>query len=157
MAVTRAPKPTTSVLDTAPSTPAGQITWQDLVQLKWDVPVGWHSEGSYLMNQRTWALLATMSDAIGRPLFTPRPIQNQVGFLLNGSPVNIVTQMPDCFPGSTPVAFGNWRQTYTLVNRSATTMTPDPYTAGFCTLFRFEARVGGAITCGNAARLLRVR
>ena len=29
--------------------------------------------------------------------------------------------------------------------------------AGFCTLFRFEARTGGAVTCGNAARLLRIR
>src|SRR5262249_41506757 len=146
-----------SILETSPSTPAGQMTWQDLVQLKWDVPVGWHNEGSYLMNQKTWALIATMSDAIGRPLFTPSPIQNHPGFLLNGSPVNIVTQMPDCLPGNTPVAYGNWRQTYTLANRSATTMTPDPFTAGFCTLFRFEARVGGAITCGNAARLLRIR
>jgi HK97 family phage major capsid protein len=75
---------------------------------------------------------------------------------LNGSPVNIVSQMPECLPGNTPVLYGNMRQTYTLVNRSATTMVPDPYTAGFCTLFRFEARVGGALTCPNAARLLRV-
>jgi HK97 family phage major capsid protein len=145
------------ILDTSVNTPPGQVSWQDLVMLKWDVPVQWHGEGSYLMNQRTWALIATMSDGIGRPLFTPSPIQDQPGFLLNGSPVNIITQMPECLPGNTPVAFGNWRQTYTLVNRSATTMVPDPYSAGFCTLFRFEARVGGALTCPNAARLLRVR
>src|SRR5262249_36606471 len=141
------------IMDTSPSTPPGQISWQDLVMLKFEIPIQWHAGGSYLMNQRTWALLATMTDAIGRPLFTPTPVQNEVGFLLNGSPVNIVTQMPECLPGNTPVAFGNWRQTYTLVNRSATTMMPDPYTGGgWCTLFRFEARVGGALTCPNAAR-----
>jgi len=133
------------ILDTSVSTPPGQITWQDLVQLKWDLPMQWHNEGSYLMNQRTWALLATTSDAIGRPLFAPSPIQNQVGFMLNGSPVQIVTQMPECLPGNTPVMYANLRQAYTLVNRSATTMTPDPYTAQFCHLFRFEARVGGAV------------
>jgi len=55
------------ILDTSPSTPAGQVTWQDLVQLKWDIPIQWHSEGMYLMNQRTWALIATMSDAIAPP------------------------------------------------------------------------------------------
>jgi len=145
------------ILDTSPSTPPGQITWQDLVMLKWDVPQQWHNEGTYLMNQRTWALLATMSDAIGRPLFSPSPIQGQPGLFLNGSPVIIATQMPDCLTGNTPVLYGNLRQLYTLVNRSATTMTPDPYTAQFCHLFKFECRVGGAITCPNAARLLRVR
>jgi HK97 family phage major capsid protein len=59
--------------------------------------------------------------------------------------------------GNTPVLYANLRQLYTLVNRSATTMVPDPYTAGFCVLYKFEARVGGALTCPNAGRLLRVR
>ena len=144
------------ILDTSPNTPPGQITWQDLVMVKFDVPVQWHNEGAYFMNQRTWALLATMSDAIGRPLFAPSPIQNQVGLTLNGSPVVIVTQMPECLPGNCPVLYANLRQLYTLVSRSATTMVPDPYTAGFCHLFKFEARVGGALTCPNAGRLLRI-
>ena len=108
------------ILDTAPATPEGQFTWQDLVQLKFDVPMQWHANGSYIMNQRTLGLLRTMSDAIGRPLL-------------------------------------QWRAAYTLAQRSGTVMTPDPYSAQWCTLFRFEARVGGAVTCGNAARLLRIR
>src|SRR5262245_30239384 len=138
-------------------TPPGQCTWQDLVMLKWDVPQQWHNGGTYVMNQRTWALLATMSDAIGRPLFSPSPIQDQPGFMLNGSPVIIATQMPECLPGNTPILYANLRQLYTLVQRSGTTMMPDPYSAQWCTLFRFEARVGGALTCPSAGRLLRVR
>src|SRR5215831_11219210 len=113
-------------------------------------PVQFHSEGTYVMSQRTWALLATMSDAIGRPLFTPSPIQGQPGLLLNGSPVTIVTQMPDCAPGNTPVLYANLRQLYTLVQRPGTTMSPDPFSAQWCHLFRFETRCGGAITCPNA-------
>jgi len=95
------------ILDTSVNTPPGQITWQDLVMLKWDVPMQWHGEGTYVMNQRTWALLATMTDAIGRPLFTPSPIQDQPGFLLNGSPVTIVTQMPNRRRAA-PFVVGNW-------------------------------------------------
>jgi HK97 family phage major capsid protein len=144
------------ILDTSANTPPGQIDWRDLVQLKWDLPMQWHGEGAYFMNQRTWALLATTTDAIGRPLFAPSPVQNQVGFMLNGSPVIIVSQMPNCEPGNTPVLYANLRQLYTLAIRSGTTMTPDPYSAQWCTLFRFEARVGGAVTCQNAGRLLRV-
>src|SRR5262249_8725381 len=78
------------ILDTSPSTPAGQFTWQDLTQLKWDVPTQWHSGASYLMNQRTWGLISTMSDALGRPLLAPLP-QGEAGFMLAGSPVIVVT------------------------------------------------------------------
>ena len=68
-----------------------------------------------------------------------------------GVPVNIVSQMPDVDPGATPVAYGNWPQTYLVVTRRATTMVTDPFSAGFCTLFRFEARVSGLPGSGEAA------
>src|SRR5262249_6322365 len=144
------------IMDTSPNTPAGQIDWRDLVQLKWDLPFQWHSNGSYLMNQRTWSLLATTTDAIGRPLFAPSPVQNQVGLMLNGSPIHIVTQFPDCLPGNCPVMFADLKQLYILVIRQNTTLQTDPYTAGYCTLFKFQARIGGGIGCPTAARLLRV-
>src|SRR5262249_26285739 len=99
--------------------------------------------------------LDDMSDAIGRPLWGPLP-DGAPGFQVAGSPLNIVTQMPDVSPGGTRIAFGNWQQAYTLANRRATTMLVDPYSAGWCYLFRFDARLGGAPTCPNAARLLRI-
>jgi len=118
--------------------------------LKFQIPIEWHNGGSYLMNQKTFALLLTMSDAIGRPLLIASPTEGGQ-FLLNGSPIVIASQMPN--PGATPVAFGNWRQGYMIVDRRALTMLPDPYSAGFCTLFRFETRIGGAVSCPNAIRL----
>jgi hypothetical protein len=36
-------------------------------------------------------------------------------------------------------------------------MQQDPYSAGFCVLFKFEARIGGAPLCVNAGRLLRIQ
>jgi HK97 family phage major capsid protein len=78
-------------------------------------------------------------------------------YLIGGSPVWINTWMPDCAPGTTPVAFGNWPQTYTLVTRRGVTWQQDPYSAGFCLLEKFSARVGGSVTCRNAARLLRCK
>jgi HK97 family phage major capsid protein len=124
--------------------------------LKWEIPMQWQAGCSYLMNQRTFALLMTMSDTSTRPLWTSLP-GTEPGLMLAGSPIRIVTQMPDVMPGATPVAFGNWKATYTVVNRKATTMLVDPYSAGWCYLFRFECRVGGGVTCPNAARLMRVK
>jgi HK97 family phage major capsid protein len=65
--------------------------------------------------------------------------------------------MPDAVAGATPVAYGNWNQTYMVVNRKGVTMQNDPFSAGFCHLFKFEARIGGGVVCPGAARLLRIR
>jgi HK97 family phage major capsid protein len=108
------------------------------------------------MNQRTFALLMTMSDTSTRPLWAQLP-GGAPGFTFCGSPINIVSQMPDVAPGSTPIAFGDWRRTYMIVWRKAVTMQQDPYSAGYCVLYKFEARVGGGVLCPNAARLLRIR
>jgi HK97 family phage major capsid protein len=109
------------------------------------------------MNQRTFALLQSMSSADGRPLFGPMGTSVPgTGFQFAGSPINIVSQMPDVQPGSTPIAFGNWRRAYTIVTRKLPTLQVDPFSAGFCRLFKFEARIGGATTCPNAARLMRI-
>jgi hypothetical protein len=93
------------------------------------------------MNQRTYALLLSMSDTTTRPLWTSMP-GNEPGYWFAGSPVHIITQMPDVGPGSTPIAYGDWKKVYMIVWRKAVTMMVDPCSAGWCTLYKFEARVG---------------
>jgi HK97 family phage major capsid protein len=97
-----------------------------------------------------------MSDATGRPIMVASPTETGQ-FLINGSPVVIASQMANVEPGSLPLAFGNWRQAYTMVNRRATTLVTDPFSAGYCTLYKFDWRIGAAVTCPNAVRLLRIR
>jgi HK97 family phage major capsid protein len=144
------------VCDTGPNTPAGQIAWQDLISLKFEVPIQWHADGVYLCNQRTFGQLLTMSDALGRPLMIATPVE-PARWVINGSPVVVNTWMPDIAPGAAPILYGNLKQTYMLVNRKQTTMLQDPYSMGYCIVFKFEARVGGNIICSNASRLLRIR
>ena len=125
--------------------------------LAMEIPIQWHAGASFLMNQRTAALLMTMSDATGKPLLgSMQGLHDGPRWSLCGFPVNIASQMPDVAPGSTPVAFGNWQKTYTIVERKGVTMQVDPYSSGFCSLYKFEARIGGSTTCPNAARLLRI-
>jgi HK97 family phage major capsid protein len=144
------------ICDTSANTPAGQFTWQDLIMLKWQVPMQWHGGGKYLMNQNTFGLTLTMSDALGRPLMIATP-QDNGSYIINGSGVQVVTQMPDVAPGATPVAWGNWKAVYMIVNRKSVTMQQDPYSAGFCILFKFESRIGGGVICPLAARLMRIQ
>lgn len=148
------------VCETAAATPLGQFTWQDLLLLKMEVPAQYWAGGRYLLNQRTFGLLLTTSTPEGRPLIAafPQTISpSATGFSLFGSPITIAQQMPDVAPGNIVAGFGNWREAYMVVNRRAVTMQQDPYTAAFCVLFKFDARVGGGIICPNAARWLRIR
>jgi HK97 family phage major capsid protein len=145
-----------AICETAPATPTGMFSWQDLVMLKFEIPQQWWDGSVYLMNQRTPGLLMTMSSTDGRPLRSALPA-GMPGFALAGSPIVIASQMPDVAPGATPILFGNLRAAYTVVDRKAVTMQTDPYSAGYCVLYKFEARVGGACTCPNSVRLLRIR
>lgn len=147
------------VCDTSPNTPAGTFTWQDLIMLAFEVPMKWQGEAVFLMNQKTLALCLTLSDGIGRPVILQAPVADAnfrgPRFTLGGWPIIVASQMPDVAPGSTPILFGNLRETYLLVLRKGTTMLPE--NVGWCRLFRFETRVGGGVLCANAARLLRVK
>jgi HK97 family phage major capsid protein len=144
------------ICDASVATPPGTFTWQDLAFLKANIPAEWErGNGIYLMNQTTFSLLATMSDAVGRPLVLSS-LQNRPEMTLFGSPIRIVSQMPDCLPGACPIAYGDWRRAYVIVRRSGPTMIVDN-TTSFCVVFRFEQRLGGGTKCPNAARLLRIR
>jgi HK97 family phage major capsid protein len=144
------------ICDTSANTPAGAITWQDLIALKYQVNLIYHPNGVYLCNQDTFGLLLTLSDALGRPIMIAMPTDPAVWYI-NGSPVKIVSQMPSCVPGATPILFGDLQQTYMIANRKSIAMQHDPYSAGYCHLFKFEARVGGGVICPNASRLQRVK
>jgi HK97 family phage major capsid protein len=76
--------------------------------------------------------------------------------VMAGSPVRIVTWMPDVATGSVPIAFGNWPATYMVVNRRGLSFQRDDFSAGYCLLYKFESRIGGGMICPNAARLLRI-
>lgn len=145
------------ICNVSPNTPLGTITWQDLISLAYQVPMQWHSGSIYLLNQRSFGQILTMSDSIGRPIMIANPTQPGV-FVIGGWPVRIATQLPDVAPGSVPVIFGNLKAAYTLINRKQIYMLQDPYSfGGYCIGFRFEARVGGSCTCSNACRMLRVK
>jgi HK97 family phage major capsid protein len=150
------PKSGIPVCEVGLATPPGQFGWPDLVQLKFELPMQWQDGAVFLMNQRTAALAFTLSDAMSRPIFSVLP-ERAPGFMIAGSPVILCSWLPDVAPGSTPILYGNLKETYTIVDRQALTLQIDPYTAGFCRLYKFECRLGGSPTCPNSSRLLRIR
>ncbi len=147
------------ICETSPSTPVGQISWQDLLMLRFELPPQFMRNASFLMNQRMLALLASTTDANSKPIMISSPIMDQPlpQWTLFGAPIHVVTQMPDTAPGAVAVAYGDWEQTYVLATRKSVTVYPDLISTPFCPRYYFEARIGAGTLCPNGARLLRVK
>jgi HK97 family phage major capsid protein len=67
------------------------------------LPEEYAARGTYLMNGATLGLLMTMSDAMGRPIWMQTPASDAGGFggfQIAGSPVRVVSQMPDVAAGT---------------------------------------------------------
>lgn len=80
------------------------------------------------------------------------------GWQLAGSPVRVVSQMPDCVPGSTLLLFANLEQLYLVITRRGVGMMVDPYSGGgWCIIHRFDARIGGNVVCPAAGGLFRIQ
>jgi hypothetical protein len=105
------------ICETASSTPPGQFSWQDLIMLKYEIPMQWQNGASFLMNQRTFALLLTMSDAGGRPMWSSLPGRGaglQAGREPDHDRLADARRPARLDAGS----LGNWKQAYMIVRSS---------------------------------------
>jgi HK97 family phage major capsid protein len=147
-------KPCLAALD-ASGAPTGQFTWQDLITLKYQVPTKFHnSDAAFMMNVNTYAKVLTMSDATSRPLMLNTLAGSGSG-AIDGSPIKIVSQMPNIVVGGKPVAFANLKEGYTVVRRKA--MSYSRVDMNFKARLNFEARFGGLTTCPKAIALLEIQ
>lgn len=74
---------------------------------------------------------------------------------LLGYPVYESEDMPDIGANAYPVAFGNWRRGYVVVDRIGTRVIRDQVTKPGWTKFYITKRVGGAPLDSNAIKLLK--
>lgn len=113
--------------------------------------VGW------LMNSTTASVLRKLK-SIGDTknyLWQESAIVGQPSTLL-GFPIYEDENMSDVGANAFPIAFGNFRRGYTIVDRSEMRLLRDPYTRKGYVKFYFTKRVGGAVTDSNAIKLLKV-
>ncbi len=74
---------------------------------------------------------------------------------LLGHPITLAEDMPAIASGSLSVAFGNFEEGYTIVDRIGLRVLRDPYTAAPFVKFRCSKRVGGDVVNFEAIKLLR--
>ena len=120
----------------------------------------YQENATWLMNKGTYNTLRTMKVGANMAnaylLWQPEFIGGRIAMTLAGAPVRRCSAMPDIGANAFPVAYGDFRQAYQIVDRTGVTLLRDPYTQNPFVVFKFTRRVGGGVRNAQAYKLLKV-
>jgi HK97 family phage major capsid protein len=126
-----------------------------LVDLVYALKAAYRQNGAFVMNRKTQAEIRKFKDAQGHYLWQP-PAQAGGRASLMGFPVVESEHMPDVAAGATPIAFGDFRRGYLVVDRTGLRILRDPYSAKPYVLFYTTKRVGGGVQDFSAIKLMKI-
>jgi HK97 family phage major capsid protein len=125
-----------------------------LIDLVYTLKAGYRQNASWVMNRRTQGAVRKFKDADGNYLWQPGVAAGAKATLLGFELVE-AEDMPDIGAAATPVAFGDFRRGYLVVDRTGVNVLRDPYTAKPYVLFYTTKRVGGGVQDFDAIKLLK--
>ena len=125
-----------------------------LIDLVYTVKSGYRSNGTFVFNRATQAVIRKMKDGDGNYLWQPAAKAGDASTLM-GFPVAESEDMPNIATDSYSVAFGDFQRGYLVVDRAGIRVLRDPYSAKPYVLFYTTKRVGGGVQDFDAIKLLK--
>lgn len=135
--------------------PEDQITPNSLLALINKLDEGYLATASFVMNRNSLSAIQGMRDQAGR-LIWQQSLSDPLKQTIFGIPVVVSHNMPDAEAGSTPIAFGDFKSAYRIVDRSDIKMLRDPYTNKPFVRFYTVKRVGGDVVNSSALKFLSI-
>ena len=137
---------------------ANEITADGLISLVHNIKSAYSSNGTFVFNRTTLAKIRKLKDTAGQYVF-------QAGMSLQGGVTNTIlghsyveaTDMPSEGNNTFPVAFGDFRRGYMIVDRVNLAVLRDPFTQATTGNVRYIARrrVGGQVIQAEAISKLK--
>ncbi len=125
------------------------------VDLVYTLKAGYRQNASWVMNRKTQATIRKLKDASGNYLWQPAASgTGRASFM--GFELVEAEDMPDIGANTTPVAFGDFRRGYLIVDRQGVNVLRDPFSAKPYVLFYTTKRVGGGVQDFDAIKLIKV-
>jgi len=116
--------------------------------------VGYHPKASWIMPRSVADMIRKFKENTTQAyIWQPGLMQGQPSTLL-GFPITLGEDMPAVASGSTSLAFGNFEEGYTIVDRIGLRILRDPYTGAPFIKFRCTKRTGGDVVNFEAIKLL---
>ncbi|QQR69850.1 MAG: phage major capsid protein [Alphaproteobacteria bacterium] len=135
--------------DFAASAPADK-----LIELMHKLKAGYLPKAAWLAPRSVAEKIRKMKDQQNSYLWQPA-LQAGVPPTLLGYPFHLAEDMPTLATNSLSLAFGNFAQGYTIVDRSGISVLRDPFTAAPFVKFRCRKRVGGDVVNFEAIKLMK--
>jgi HK97 family phage major capsid protein len=125
-----------------------------IIELIYALKAGYRQNAAFVMNRKTQSVIRRFRDANGNYLWAPPASAGQPATLF-GFPIAEAEDMPDIAVNAVPVAFGDFKRGYLVVDRTGVRVLRDPYSAKPYVLFYTTKRVGGGVQDFAAIKLLK--
>lgn len=142
-------------IETVNSGAAAAATSDGVIDLIYDLPSAFTANARFAMNRNTQREIRKLKDGQGNYLWQPSYVAGQPATLA-GYAITEFPDMPDLAANSTPVLFGDFQQTYLIVDRIGVRVLRDPYTAKPYVLFYTTKRVGGGLLNPQPMRAMKI-
>lgn len=131
----------------------------DLINLQTLLLEEYQANARWVMNRRTWGgkVIQLKNAVSGDYLISPALLFSGVEPQLLGKPVVLAADMPVVANAAKIIAYGDFREGYTIVDRIGIRVLRDPFTAKPYILFYTTKRVGGDVTNYQAIKILYVQ
>jgi HK97 family phage major capsid protein len=125
-----------------------------LIDLIYALKSGYRQNASWVMNRRTQAAIRKFKDDNDNYIWQPSTVPGGRASLMGFDLVE-AEDMPDIGSDTTPIAFGDFRRGYLIVDRQGVNVLRDPFSAKPYVLFYTTKRVGGGVSDFDAIKLIK--
>ena len=135
---------------------SGIIQWNDLLALMGDLKDKYHANSTYLMRRQTF-LSEILTNLTGNGEYIVNVFEKDgIPVSIAGYPVKFDADFPAVAANALAVAFGDFREAYTIADRVGLSVLRDPYSAKPAVEFYARQRVGGEVVNSEAYKILKV-
>ncbi|WP_099866060.1 phage major capsid protein [Pararhizobium haloflavum] len=134
---------------------AAAIDPDELFDMIYSLPGEYTSAARFVMNRTSQGTVRKLKDGQGNYLWQPSFAAGQPATLA-AYPITEMPAMPDVAAGAIPIAFGDFRRGYLIVDRVGVRVLRDPYTNKPYVHFYTTKRVGGGVQDPTVMRLLKM-
>lgn len=142
--------PTGNASDFATANPADALR-----SLVWSLRAPYRNGATFVMNSNTASRIDKLKNGTGDYIWRDGMTAGAPPSLL-GYPVEFDENMPDIGANALPIAFGNFKLGYVVVELEGMRVLRDPFTAKPNVIFYTYKRVGGDVSNSEAIKLLKI-
>lgn len=137
---------------------AAALAADGLIGMYYDLKDVYLNNATWILSRPSLKLIRTLKDGIGNYLWAPGIRNEARPAEILGRPYVVAPDMPSVAADAFPVAFGDFKRGYLIVDRLVMEMMLDPYSSKSTGQVEFTARrrVGGQVIIPEAIRKLKI-